>query len=330
MSYNLQTAVRLFEKQSGLSIGSVGDVNELNQRALAAYLNALDLHAVQDRIRSFRSNGFANLSDKEFAAEFTNMFSVKNVLGGKPWQMWPIQTSTYPEGTRFFRVRRISGSKVSFPIKEMWIESDAWNPPPQVCKAGRLNREHESVLYAAPVSPRLAIDEMRISAKEFFSLIIYRASEPINVMTVGYSDSLNPEFTTDESRFKLKFINDFLHTEFTRDVGTGTEYLYRISHAIAEFRFNLPPGCIDAVYYPSVTNRTAFNICFQNPDVAKQKLELVSVPILLCKDVGKFIFVTNARGYDSTGTFLYERPEMTDFTEIVPEMVTLNSVSNTT
>lgn len=42
---------------------------------------------------------------------------------------------------------------------------------------------------------------------------------------------------------KVEMIEGFLRDEFTRDVGMGTEFLYRISEVIVKDCFDLPPRC---------------------------------------------------------------------------------------
>jgi len=75
--------------------------------------------------------------------------------------------------------------------------------------------------------------------------------------------------------------NNFLQDEFSRDVGEGTEYLYRISELIAKSYFDLPPrDAQDAWAYRSVQDKSKYNLCFR-PEIAHALLEVHGA--LICK-----------------------------------------------
>jgi len=93
-----------------------------------------------------------------------------------------------------------------------------------------------------------------------------------------------------------------LRDEFSRDVGNGTEYLYKVSEIIAKWYFDLPPTIIqDAWAYPSVKDKFSYNVCFR-PDIAKNILELKGA--LVCQydntdniDVKCIAYGCNEQGY---------------------------------
>lgn len=111
---------------------------------------------------------------------------------------------------------------------------------------------------------------MKIPDGELFSLIVYEALEQINVTIIGAQP--NTEGLNAEEVLKSKMIQDFLKHEFIRDVGVGTEYLYRISESITKDYFDLPPDFQDAWCYPSVAKKGHFNVCFRKDNRSKLKL----------------------------------------------------------
>ena len=122
--------------------------------------------------------------------------------------------------------------------------SDCCEPPKKLVKMGRLNKDGEPILYTSPSDPRVAIGELKIPDHEWFSLIVYEAVEGVNVAIIG--GDVDVEGLDDVDALKIEMIQGFLRDEFTRDVGRGTEYLYRISEIIAKDYFDMPPVMLDA------------------------------------------------------------------------------------
>ena len=96
---------------------------------------------------------------------------------------------------------------------------------------------------------RIAIDELKIPDGERFSLIVYKAVEDVKVTMIGGQPDIKG--LHDGEALKVEMLQGFLRDEFTRDVGKGTEYLYRISEIIAKAYFDLPAEVQDAWCYPS-------------------------------------------------------------------------------
>lgn len=96
--------------------------------------------------------------------------------------------------------------------------------------------------------------------------------------------------------------NNFLKDEFSRDVGIGTEYLYKISEIIAKWYFDLPPRDIqDAWSYSSIQNKKNYNVCFR-PEIAKDLLELQGATICKIDKDFNITAVCITHGYDDMGT----------------------------
>ena len=148
--------------------------------------------------------------------------------------------------------------------------SDCWEPPKKLVKMGRLNKDGEPILYTSPSDPRVAIGELKIPDHEWFSLIVSEAVEGVNVAIIG--GDVDVEGLDDVDALKIEMIQGFLRDEFTRDVGRGTEYLYRISEIIAKDYFDMPPVMQDAWCYPSIVDKSKFNVAFRPERRAKLRL----------------------------------------------------------
>ena len=86
---------------------------------------------------------------------------------------------------------------------------------------------------------------------------------------------------SEKAKLVHEIYRNFLCDEFSRDVGKGTEYLYRISEKIAKDHFDLPPRVVqDAWAYTSVQDKTKYNVCFR-PEIAHDLLELNGA--MICK-----------------------------------------------
>ncbi len=237
------------------------------------FLKYVDISELHDKICAFRELDFKKLDYQEVQNEIAKVISFETPSGSCS-HLTPVCAS-YPSGTRFYRVRNIVEGDTRLPLKSMSTVSDCWEPPSQVVKAGRLNRERESLLYTAPMAPDIAIEELKVVDDQNFSLIVYEALTPIKVTGIGFPPNI--EGLSKDEILKLRMIQDFLKHEFVRDVGHGTEYLYRISESITKDYFDLPPDVQDAWCYPSVAKKGGYNVCFR--PTAKQKLSLVGVQI---------------------------------------------------
>ncbi len=243
---------------------------------------------IVNKIAKFRKVNLKDLSDKDLFDELTEAISI-NINGLKQSVLFP-RFAEYPAHTRFYRVRKINSEDSSFPNKTISKEQDVWNPPIEcVTRLGRLNKEQESLLYTTPINPYTAIEEMKILDNEKFGLIVYESKYPIKVVMIGLWEDI-PELTEEEN-LKLRMYSDFLYTEFTRDVGIGTEYLYRVSEMITKNYFDLPPKDMqDAWCYPSIASKNHVNVCFR-PNIAKELLEFVGVQFCQLKRMDKKMLI---------------------------------------
>lgn len=286
-------------------------------KQLLSKINTLE---IIKKIENYRMIDFKKISNEDLVNEILKIITV-NVDGIKRAHLFP-RLATYPPQTRFYRVRKVESKDHNIPIEAMSIEQDAWNPPiKSIKRRGRLNKVNESLLYTSPVNRFVAIEELKIKDGERFCLIVYEARCEIKVSLIGHWDDL-PELNSEEN-LKMRIVSNFLKDEFTRDVGEGTEYLYRASERIAKDYYDLPPRDVqDAWCYPSIAVTKSVNVCFR-PEVAKDLLELKGVQICnVSRQNGNYLLNCHAiaYGFDSDKKFKYYEVDSPICREIFPEI----------
>ena len=266
-----------------------------NYSNIAKKIDVLD---IINRIKEFRKLDFKNLTDSDLHN------AIYHVLCNDNQFIYFPTGYTYPLGTKFFRVRKLSN--LVLPIKKLIAESSFWNPPPEIIKTyGSINKPHESLLYTAQ-SAETCIDEMNLSFNESFLLIKYETKAEVKVNVIGGEINFDSIGIMDEKgKIIYEIYNNFLRDEFSRIVGGGTEFLYRISEKIAKDFFDLPAQKVqDAWGYPSIKNKKNLNIVFR-PVIAKKLLELKGG--ILCR-LGKdknIIVKAVTHGFDMNGLPIY-------------------------
>ena len=289
---------------------------------LKNHLSKVSPTEIVEKIENFRKINLKKISDSDLRQEIIKTISIyTNDIGSATLRAFFLK---YPPKTRFYRVRKIDSNDTKIPLKSMKIEGDAWNPPKEIVTTrGRLNDVNESLLYTTPNYPFVAVDELKIKSGEFFSLIVYEAKETIKTTVIGAWQE-NPELNEEEN-LKMRLINNFLSDEFSRDVGVGTDYLYRSSIMIAKFFFDLPPKVMqDAWAYPSVAFKKLYNVCFR-PEIAKDLLKLVGVQISRANIIDERGYEFNcqviASGFNEKKEFNYYHISHPIVKEIFPELI---------
>ena len=237
------------------------------------FLQCVDARELHRRISEFRRLSFCSMSyeDVHQAVLDVIMFDTPN---GALAVVQP-SSAQYSAGTRFYRVRAIPKDDHVLPLRSMSKIRDCWEPPGEVTPIGRLNRQGEPLLYTSPGNPLVAVDEVKIADGGWCSVIAYDAVEDVNVTVIGGDPVVHGLDKADA--LKLEMIQGFLRDEFSRDVGRGTEYLYRISEIIARDYFDLPPVVHDAWCYPSIADKNSWNVAFRPKD--RRKLRLIGVTV---------------------------------------------------
>lgn len=239
------------------------------------FLKSIDSRKVIEKIRKFRMLNIKDMKSQEIANAISEVLTWNGVFS------YITNIGTYPSGTVFFRVRKLKGS--SIPNENLCTYGDFWEPPKSCVKTeGRLNKKGESLLYVTPEDPKVPLKELQIIEGEYYALIKYIALEPIKVNLIGGKYNYSEIGITDDTAIlNNDLFNDFLRDEFSRDVGKGTEYLYKISEIIAKWYFDLPPRDVqDAWAYSSIQDKEKYNVCFR-PEIAHDLLKLEGA--LICK-----------------------------------------------
>ena len=174
------------------------------------------------------------------------------------------QTSTTKD---LWRVRRAEESQIFDHV------DDLWEPPADRVSLGRCNYEHQPVLYCS-LAAATALDECGVRQGDEVLLIRYRGTELALDRVVGKLDPRpsGSRLLSAEGLLAYQILREFLRVEFTKPVGQGTEFLYRISAAVCEVWTDAEDGWL----YPSVHSPTAENVALL-PSTAHRKLRIEDV-----------------------------------------------------
>lgn len=267
---------------NNLSLEEIEQIKSLRKaQTIHHFLSKISIEDIEEKRESFRTLNLRNLNDEQLFGSVMGLLSF-DVEGQSVGILMPC-FGTYPSGTRFYRIRKLKAEDHFIPLKDMSKEQDAWEPPSCcVTSLGRLNKKGESLLYTTPQMPNIAVEEMGIKDNERFCLIVYSSKVNVKVSCIGKWYN-NPDLTKDEN-LKMRMIHNLLNDIFSKDVGVGTEYLYRASESITKNFFDYPQEMQDGWCYPSVASKTGYNVCFR-PEVARKVLSLVGVQICTVKRV---------------------------------------------
>lgn len=241
---------------------------------LQSILKKMDPLVLQNKISKFRKENISRMSDEEINRAILDVLCWNGIFS------YYTNIKTYPSGTKFYRVKKLSDSQI--PNSRFSHAHDYWETNPQFLKEyGRLNKPKESLLYTSP-DLFCSIQEVHIKDSDYFAAIQYTAKYPVKVNIIGGDYDYNQLGVTDEKAILIhEMLNGFLRDEFSRDVGKGTEFLYRVSERIAKDYFDLPPRIVqDAWAYSSVQDKRKYNVCFR-PEIAHEILELNGA--MICK-----------------------------------------------
>ncbi|APM40534.1 hypothetical protein [Clostridium kluyveri] len=190
-----------------------------------------------------------------------------------------VGSRSYISGSKFYRVREYFGKNYEN-INEL-----SYKPKHLVTKMGRLNDVGESMLYVSndQITPFYEV-KAKVGGK--YTAICYEVREGLKLLAYVIGGGTNPNDTSlnEQGKINSTIIDQFFYTEFTRDVGKGIEYLYRISNMLAKNFFDMP-GC-EAYEYPSVALNRNKNLAVK-PEAVDKKLKIVSVENIELKTISE-------------------------------------------
>ncbi len=222
------------------------------------------------KVSEFRNLNRKKISDEQLFNEMMSLFSVDNNV-----ILMPI-TVSFKKDYLFYRIRNLGKE---YDLNQLKIQ-DFWSPPDHMVKNyGRINKPKESILYTS-LSINGCLEEISLNNEDIFLVMRYKMKREIKGIQIGgdFRKQLNLESSRAEQNYAI--INDFINVEFSREVGIGTEYLYKTSELIAKSFFDLPSEWQDAWTFPSIQEKSNMNIAFRKK-TAEEILILDSV--LVCK-----------------------------------------------
>lgn len=225
------------------------------------------MHELRQKIRAFKNLNVRRMESAAIEAAVLDVITV----GSPGFSVLPVYATTYPKGTRFFRIRRFVDG-----LNPVTTVADCWHPPPDKTKMGRVNWEGKPVLYTSPVDPLVAVAEMGAADGSRCVVLQYEATEEIRLGWITDQPSPHLEATFDgEDLVKLNMLRDFFVDEFTREVGDGTEHIYVASNIIGNSYFNYP-NTVGYCYPSTVRKAGTYNVAFFAEE-AKRLLKLTFV-----------------------------------------------------
>lgn len=184
----------------------------------------------------------------------------------------------FEENTRLYRIRKLESDLSDIPK----YFQDVWHREAKmITEYGRVNLKGEPILYCSTddITP---IYECGIRTNDIYALIQYSVLAKAELIGYTVGNNFDSNDLNQTGKINNKIINDFIVSEFTKPVGKGTEYLYKVSNVICK-NFMDMPFC-DAYVYPSVANyKKGWNVAIK-PESAINKIQFNCM--LICKAIG--------------------------------------------
>ncbi|MFP7480184.1 hypothetical protein [Terribacillus saccharophilus] len=208
---------------------------------------------------------------------------------------------TYPKGVKLYRVRKKDTSDQMFRT----TSEVSYCPEKFVKTIGRFNNEKESILYTSTdsITP---FHEVKAEIDDEFALVEFETLSNLNLTDVCLGTEL-PFRLTINGEINHKIIEQFLFTEFTKDVGVGTEFLYKVTVSLAKMLLNVPGS--QGIRYPSTPFKQGINVAIEK-DAVDEKLKVISVKNVKVKDIlldGRILcdIQSESKTINKDGTIIY-------------------------
>ena len=230
-------------------------------------LNTIDTLQLLKKIEEFKKIDLKNTSMEEISLKSLETLSCMIV-----------SECIFKRNEKLFRVRKLTDDSNN----QIKTFNDIWHPPESKIKNfGRVNLKGEPILYCSTDS-ETPLYECNINEKDSYALIQYSIKE--NNELIGYlvGNKEEPEGLNQIGKINNRIINDFIISEFTKPVGEGTEFLYKVSNVIAKNFMDMPFA--DAYVFPSIANyKKGWNVAIK-PKSALQKIKFDCVCICNLKE----------------------------------------------
>lgn len=214
------------------------------------YINVLSTDYLFDEIVEDLLRASGEKIDITFKSEcIMKAFYVPSLQETIRYAALPMAPKLYSKHAIFFRVRKIESTEYKYNI------NDFWEPPEDVIRPGRLNKNKEKMLYCSVNDVETALKEARINVGDTYIVVFYLLNDDISVNGIGFDRQID----------MLKTVNEYF--------GKSGDSAYKLSEKLAKNLYRLD-HC-DGWCYPSVLKENGINICLNLS--AKDKLDLIAV-----------------------------------------------------
>lgn len=216
-------------------------------------LNHMDTMEILERIERYKKVDLKRISNQDL---FNLTLETLPILN--------INSRNLVPGTRLYRIRLKDSEKLYRNISEV-----SYPGKNLVTRRRRLNDVGESMLYTS-LDSSTPFYEAKAKVNQSFAFTEFEVVEGANIQvtTIGIDNQNTYAGLNEQGKINNKILEQFLYTEFTKDVGIGTEHLYRISHMLVKNFFDIP-HC-DGYMFPSVAFKNGLNIAVKPISVDKK------------------------------------------------------------
>ena len=199
-----------------------------------------------------------------------------------------VSSCCFAEKSKLYRIRKLNNDLSNIPR----VFQDVWHPTPEMVKNdGRVNFKGQPVLYCSTdqITPLYECD---IKENDCYAIIQYSVKDGENLIGYTVGSQEEPNDLNETGKINNRIINDFVISEFSKPVGVGTEYLYKISNVICRNYMDMP--FCDAYVYPSIARyKQGWNVAIK-PESAFKKIKF---------DV---VLICTFKGFSESGDYLFD------------------------
>lgn len=222
------------------------------------------------RARRFDSMDLADLSAQELIDKFNKVISLDLAGSEGSTAIIPTMTRSIPEGTSFWRARKMRPHSEKPHVEQISFEGDLREPPAERVSTFRFNLANEPRLYVCIGSPEATFAEIGAAPGELLCVGRFVSTEPLHVQTIGDDESTRG--LSQRARYRARIINRFIRKQLYRQASKGDVKTYELTAMIARDYFDLPEETQDGIMYESVAHPGAMNVAVR-PSAGLGKLK---------------------------------------------------------
>ncbi|SDW32494.1 RES domain-containing protein [Arthrobacter sp. cf158] len=205
------------------------------------------------------------------AQAIKGIYNIVRPPGGDRFTL-PTTSRPIQAGSVLYRARPLES------ISDMKVVADAWEPPIDRARIGRLNMPGEPMLYTA-WDPATACFEVGVSGPTLLAMshfVVYQDFKSTEIGVLEVPDNLSLK-----AQKKLAVILELLHDVFMKPYSDNDPDKYVATEVLVKDLYDLPPDMCQAWSYKSVADPSphALNLCFR-PDAGREVLRLARTDIV--------------------------------------------------